>query len=330
MKKVLAFSLALILIFGAVFAIRLKQTPDYCEKTEFALNTVIKISVYGTDASKAADAALKEIHRIDSLMNAHSTNSEIYQVNSSPNGAVVSKEVFSLIETAIDISEKTDGAFDITLKPISDLWNIQSENPKAPEKAEIDEVLLKTGYENIILDKETLKVSFQKDGMAIDLGAIAKGYAADCAVKVLKNAGIKSALLDLGGNVYAIGKNRDLKKWKIGLQTPWEERGEYFKIAEISDKAVVTSGAYERYFEKDDEIYHHIMDPKTGYPAKSGISSVTIISENSSLADALSTAVFVGGEKGAKKAVETFENIEIIIMTNDGKIKKSEINQNNT
>ena len=322
MKKVLAFSLALILIFGAVFAIRLKQAPDYCEKTEFALNTVIKISVYGKDAAKSADAALKEIHRIDALMNAHSADSEIHQINSSPDGAVVSKEVFELIKTAVDISKKTDGAFDITLKPISDLWNIKSENPKVPPKAEIDEALLKTGYENIVLDKENLKVSFQKEGMAIDLGAIAKGYAADCAVKVLKDAGIKSALLDLGGNVYAIGKNRDSKKWKIGLQTPWEERGKYFKIAEITDKAVVTSGAYERYFEKDDKIYHHIMDPKTGYPAKSDISSVTIISENSAIADALSTAVFVGGEKGAKKAVKTFENIEIIVMTNEGKVKE--------
>jgi len=322
MKKILALLLALILIFSAIFAIRFRKSPDYCEKTAFALNTAIKITVYAKDASSLADDALKEIHRIDALMNAHNPSSEISKINSSPDGAVVSKEVFDLIKTAVDISYKTNGAFDITLKPVSDLWDINSENPKVPKTEDIEAALSKTGFESIVLDEESLTVSFRKEGMAIDLGAIAKGYAADRAASVLKKAGVKSALLDLGGNVYAIGKNRYSKSWKIGLQTPWEQRGEYFRIVEIENAAVVTSGAYERYFEKDGEIYHHIIDPETGFPSDSDIASVTVICENSALSDALSTAIFVSGEKGAKNALENFEGIEIIIMTNKGKIKQ--------
>lgn len=322
MKKFLALLLVLIFIFSAVFTIRFIKSPEYCEKTAFALNTAIKITVYAKNASSSADDALKEIYRIDSLMNAHNPSSEISKINSSPDGAVVSKEVFELIKTAVDISYKTDGAFDITLKPVSDLWNITSENPKVPEPEEIKAALSKTGFKDILLDNETCMVSFKKAGMAIDLGAIAKGYAADRAADVLKKSGVKSALLDLGGNVYAIGRNRYSKKWKIGLQTPWAQRGEYFRVEEIEDSAVVTSGAYERYFEKDGEIYHHIIDPKTGYPAQSDISGVTVICENSALADALSTTIFVSGEKGAKKALENFKEIEIIIMTNSGKTKQ--------
>jgi len=317
MKRIFAFCLALILIFSAIFTIRFFTSPEYCEKTSFALNTFIKITTYAKGASEITDMAIKEIHRIDALMNAHSPSSEISKINSSGK-AQVSKEVFDLIRTSIEISEKTDGAFDITLKPVSDLWAITSENPKVPTKEEIEDALSKTGYENIILDEESLTVSLRKEGMAIDLGAIAKGYAADRAKEILENAGVKSALLDLGGNVYAIGKNRYSKKWKIGLQTPWKPRGEFFKAVEIENKAVVTSGAYERYFEKDGKIYHHIMDPKTGCPAESDISSVTIMHENSALADALSTAAFVSGKKGAEKIAKEFEGTEIIIMTDDG------------
>jgi len=312
MKKILALLLALILIMSAIFTIRFIKSPSYSEKTEFALNTVIKISAYGKDASTAVDKALKEVHRIDDLMSAHKASSEVYALNNSK-GGVVSKEVFDIIKTAKDIWQKTDGAFDITLKPLSDLWNIKAENPKIPDNAEIENALLRTGFEDVELNEESFSVSFKKDGMQIDLGGIAKGYAADRAATILKENGIENALIDLGGNVYAIGKNRNGKKWKIGLQTPWKTRGEYFEVVEAKNKAVVTSGAYERYFEKGGKIYHHILNPETGYPAESDFQSVTVIHKNSALADALSTAIFVSGERGLKKAKTEFEDIEVIV-----------------
>ena len=321
MKKILALSLALILIMGAIFTIRFIKSPSYSEKTEFALNTVIKISAYGKDAGIAVDKALKEVHRIDALMSAHKASSEVYMLNGS-NGMTVSKEVFDIIKTAKDIWQKTDGAFDITLKPLSDMWNIKAENPKVPDNAEIENALLKTGFQYVDLNEENFLVSFKKEGMQIDLGGIAKGYAADRAAVILKENGIENALIDLGGNVYAIGKNRNKKHWKIGLQTPWETRGEYFEVVEAKDTAVVTSGAYERYFENEGKIYHHILNPKTGYPAKSEFQSVTVIHKNSALADALSTAIFVLGEKGALKAKAEFKDIKIIVVTKDLEVKK--------
>ena len=321
MKKILALSLALILIMGAIFTIRFIKSPSYSEKTEFALNTVIKISAYGKDAEIAVDKALKEVHRIDALMSAHKASSEVYMLNSS-NGMTVSKEVFDIIKTAKDIWQKTDGAFDITLKPLSDMWNIKAENPKIPDNAEIENALLKTGFQYIELNEENFSVSFKKEGMQIDLGGIAKGYAADRAAFILKENGIENALIDLGGNVYAIGKNRNKKHWKIGLQTPWEKRGEYYEVVEAKDTAVVTSGAYERYFEKDGKIYHHILNPKTGYPQESEFQSVTVIHKNSALADALSTAIFVSGEKGALKAKAEFKDIKIIVVTKTSEVKQ--------
>lgn len=292
------------------------------KRSDFALNTLINITVTGKSADSAADAALAEIKRIDALMNTHSSKSALYALNCASAGerVRVSAEIFKLIKTSAQISEKTGGAFDITLKPVADLWAIGTENPRVPQSGEILGALEKTGYENMILNEEDCTVEFKKDGMQIDLGGIAKGYAANRAAEILKNAGIKSALLDLGGNVYAVGQRSDGQRWRVGLQTPWKTRGEYFKTVSVSDTSVVTSGAYERYFEDNSEIYHHILNPENGYPSKSGIQSATVICTDSALADALSTAVFVSGSEGARRIAENFDNVKIILYTDDGEI----------
>ncbi len=284
-------------------------------RTDYALNTVITIQAAGKNVESAVSEAIRAIKDIDSALNAHSEQSEIYALNHTPFGkwAHVSEETFSLIEKSVEISKKTKGAFDITIKPIADLWNINSETPKIPEDYEIEEVLLKVGYENIELDKKNSKVRFKKAGMEIDLGAIAKGYAADKAAQILRENGIKSALLDLGGNVYAIGKKPGGGKWKIGIQEPFEPRGTYFAKKDLKDCSAVTSGAYERYFEENGKIYHHVLDPKTGRPCESDIKSATVLCPKSYLADALSTAAFVLGKDGAKEIAETFDNVSIIV-----------------
>ena len=282
--------------------------------TEFALNTVISLTVYGDKADEALNAAFKEIKRSEKLLSCHLESSEISKINKSAHSSPVevSDETIAVLKKALAFCEKTNGAFDITVKPLVDLWNITAENPVVPEPAKIQSTLTEVGYEGVVITGNA--VSFATSGMQIDLGGAAKGYCADKAAEVLKGYGIKDAILDLGGNIYALGKNEQDKNWRIGLQDPSLDRGDHFTVEELSNKTAVTSGSYERYFEKNGRIYHHILNPQTGEPADSGLVSVTVISDNSFEADMLSTAVFVMGEDEFKKVSQDFEFEKIITV----------------
>lgn len=287
--------------------------------TEFAMNTVINLTVYGKRCDEAMQAGLDEIRRIDAMMNAHSKDSEIARLNSIGIGeeAKLSDETVYVLKKALEICEKTDGAFDISIKPLSDLWNIGAQEPRVPSEEEIDTALSKIGYRGIRINGN--RVSFAKEGMQIDLGAVAKGYCADRIVGIFKSYGIKNALIDLGGNIYAMGKNENGGDWRIGLQAPQEMRGEHFAVENLSDRTAATSGSYERYFESDGEIYHHILDPKTGYPADSGLISVTVIGKSSLEADMLSTAIFVMGCEEFDKIAEEFDFEKYIAVDKSNK-----------
>ncbi len=308
-KKFIAVIMCFVLV-SPLFGCAEKKASS----TEFAMNTVISLTVYGDKADEAINAAFDEIKRVEKLLSCHIENSEISKINKSAHIAPVdvSDETIAILKKALAFSEKTNGAFDITVKPLVDLWDITSENPAIPPKEQIETTLSLVGYENIIINGNA--VSIAKEGMQIDLGGAAKGYCADKAVQVLKSFGIKNAILDLGGNIYAMGKNEQGKNWRIGLQDPSLKRGDHFAIEELSDKTAVTSGSYERYFEKEGKIYHHILDPKTGMPADGGLISVTVISDNSFEADMLSTAVFVMGEDEFKKIAQDFEFEKIITV----------------
>lgn len=308
-KKIISLVLCFIML-GFLFGCSEKKASS----TEFALNTVISLTVYGERADEALSAAFDEIKRIENLLSCHIPDSEIAKINRSAymTPVKVSSETIEVLKKALLFSEKTNGAFDITVKPLVDLWNITAENPVVPEKKQIESKLSGVGYENIIITGNS--VTFAKEGVQIDLGGAAKGYCADKAVEVLKSYGVEDAILDLGGNIYALGKNEQGKNWRIGLQDPSRERGDHFAVEELSDKTAVTSGSYERYFEKDGKVYHHILNPKTGIPADSGLISVTVISKNSFEADMLSTAVFVMGEDEFKKISQDFEYEKIITV----------------
>lgn len=282
--------------------------------TEFALNTVVTMTVYGDRADEAMKAAFGEVKRIENLLSCYIDTSEISKINSSAHIAPVevSDETVYVLSKALEMSQKTNGAFDISVKPLVELWDILSENPSVPSDGAVTEVLSVVGYENIIVSGNT--VSFAKEGIQIDLGGAAKGYCADRAVEVLKEYGVKNALLDLGGNIYALGKNGQGHNWRIGLQDPSSDRGEHFAVEELSDRTAVTSGSYERYFEKDGKIYHHILDPETGRPADSGLISVTVISDNSFEADMLSTAIFVMGQEDFAKIADDFDFVRYITV----------------
>lgn len=290
--------------------------------TELAMNTVISITAYGDKANEAVKACFDEVRRIEKLLSCHVENSEISKLNKSAHikPVEVSPETADVIKKALLVCEKTKGAFDISIKPLSDLWNIKAENPKVPRDEDINNTLSFVGYENISVDGNF--VSFKKAGVKIDLGGAAKGYCADKVREVLKSYGVKNALIDLGGNIYALGKNEQGKNWRIGLQNPGGKRGEYFSIEELSDKTAVTSGSYERYFEKDGKIYHHIIDRNTGAPSDSGLISVTVISQNSFEADMLSTAIFVMGAEEFEKIKSgfTFEKYITVDKYNNEKV----------
>ncbi len=309
MKKLTSFFLIIILIFSFSACSEKKVT-----KHTVSLDTIVTITCYGKNADKASDEAIKEIERIHSVFSAFDENSEVYKINenASYEPVKISQEVLSVIEKCLEMSKLTDGAFDITVKPLTEIWNVKAENPKVPEESQIEDALSKIGWENIEIADGY--ISFKKEGMKIDLGGAVKGYACDRAKEIITSYGIKNALLDLGGNLYALGKSESGKPWKVGIQDPSQMRGESFKTLNLSDVSCVTSGSYERYFEENGKIYHHILDTKTGYPVDKGLISVTVVSSSSFEADMLSTAIFALGEERIKELKEKYKFQECIVV----------------
>ncbi len=280
----------------------------------FAMDTVMDLKIY-SENDTAISKAEAEIKRIDSLLDRGSGESEIYKINSGKTAAV-SDETADLIQTAIDISEKTGGAFDITTAPVSDLWGFYGGSFRVPSDGELQTALGGVGYEKIRLNENTVSVP---DNTSIDLGGIGKGCASDRAADVLRENGVDSAILSLGGNVYALGKRADGSDWTVGITDPGN-KSQILGTVNVSDKAVVTSGGYQRYFEQDGKTYHHIIDPKTGKSAQSGLLSVTVISQSGALADGLSTALFV---MGLDKGIELWrksDSFDAVFVDNDGQI----------
>lgn len=214
------------------------------------------------------------------------------------------------------MAEETDGALDPTIYPVLTAWGFTTEEKRVPSDAEITALLENVGYERIRLEDTTVQLD---SGMMLDMGAVGKGYAGDLTTQVLKGNGITSALLDLGGNIQAIGTKPDGSPWRLGLRDPFSDGT--LGVLEISNRAVVTSGAYERYFiGEDGTIYGHIIDPTTGYPAKSGLASATVIADEGRLCDALSTSLYVMGAESAIEYWQQYQNFDMILITEDGEI----------
>ena len=248
--------------------------------------------------------------------------SEISKLNAKAgvSGEKLSSDTYSVIEKAVKYSKLTDGAFDPTIEPIVKLWGIGTDAERVPSKDEIAEKLKLVDYKDIVLDSKNSTAKLKRTSQAIDLGAIAKGYTADEVKNILLENKISSALINLGGNVYAMGHKVDGTDWNIGIQNPLDSRGKYLGTISVSDKSVVTSGNYERFFMVGDKRYHHIFDPKNGYPSENGIISTTIISDTSIDGDVLSTSTYIMGLKKAQKLVESIEGVEAIFITDDKKV----------
>ena len=215
-------------------------------------------------------------------------------------------------------SELSGGAFDITIEPVSSLWDFTSGEKIVPDAETIAEKQACVGYEDVELKGNKLR--FKKEGMGIELGAVAKGYIADKVKEYLVSEGVKSAVIDLGGNVLCVGEKPDGKPFKIGIQKPFADRSETVSAVEIAGTSVVSSGIYERYFEKDGKLYHHILDPATGYPYENGLVSVTVLSEESADGDGLSTACFALGLEKGLELIEQTPDTEAMFITEDGEM----------
>jgi len=308
MKKIKRI-LTIIFIAALFFGLWYKSADKNAFKTtEFLFDTTCSVTAYGKGAKKATEEAFILIEEIHSLTNFYSETSDVSRINSLKAGESIkiSKTTADILKCALEICEKTSGAFDVTIAPLANLWNFKAETPSIPDYKDIKIAKDKVDYTALLLDIDTLTLTKKTDAK-IDLGAAAKGYACDRATEIFKEKGI-SAIIDLGGNISCTGKNPNTKNgiWRIGLQTPFDATGSFEKVVEISSGTVVTSGTYQRYFEKNNEIYHHIIDPKTGYPKKADYKAVTIVTESSLLADCLSTACFVLGEENGKKLADEY------------------------
>lgn len=284
------------------------------------MDTYMKLTAYGNNAEEAISASEEKISELERLWSVTDENSEIYAINHSGGKSVpVSNYTADLLELSLKMSEATAGALDCTMYPVLKEWGFTTGEYKIPDNEKIAELLENTGYENIAFDgvNLTLPENFQ-----IDLGAVGKGFTGDIISEIMKENGVASALLDLGGNIQAVGTKPDGTPWKIGLRNPFGDG--LFGVLELSDKAAVTSGGYERYFVGEDgETYWHILDPETGMPARSGIISATAVCENGGICDALSTSLFVMGpqksEEFWKQQGERLD-FEMVLVTEDGKI----------
>jgi thiamine biosynthesis lipoprotein len=295
-------------------------------ESRMMLGTVCSISIHKTSRPLEAAAALKKAFNrtaeIESMMSLTLENSEIRILNEQA-GIMpyrAGAELFYLIERALFYFELTEGCFDISLSPLVDLWGINKGNTAVPSPEKIAAALQLKGAGELVLDSSDKSVFLPRKGMALDPGGIAKGYAADEAGAVLEAAGVKSALIDFGGNIKVIGKKPDGSAWKIGIQDPLKPRGEVIGLVFAEDETVVTSGKYERFFIQDGKRYHHIINPETGQPAESGIESVTIVGKKSTDADALSTALLVAGMEKALIILSKAENAEAVLVAEDGRI----------
>ncbi|WP_245583497.1 FAD:protein FMN transferase [Paenibacillus assamensis] len=299
------------------------QQPTIQSKSYFIFDTMVTVKLYDDPAyAQHFEHILNIMKDIESKMSRTLETSELYKLNTHAGKGPyqVSDETFMVIEKALDYAEKTNGRFDPTIGPLVSLWGIGTEQARVPAQAEIDEALKLVGYDTVTLDAANKTVSMAKPGMELDLGGIGKGYAADAIVDYIREQGVKSAIIDLGGNIYAVGTKPAGFDWTIGVQDPNETRGNQIGTMKIKDRTIVTSGVYERYLEHNGQYYHHILDPKTGYPAKSNLNSVTIVTDRSTDADALSTSAFALGVEEGIAFIEAKPNAEAIFITEDKQV----------
>lgn len=298
-----------------------RKHADPVSQSSFLLDTFITVTLYDSQDRSILDGCIQVCADYEQLLSTTIKTSEIYRMNHRKPGErtfTVSDKTAGVLAKGLEYSRMTDGAFDITVEPLSELWNFTGENPHVPPADEIAADVKKVGYKNVVLKGD--QVTFLNDDTTIDLGGIAKGYIADKMKDYLEEKGVKSAIINLGGNVLCVGGRPDGKPFKIGLQKPYATHTETVAALNITGMSVVSSGVYERHFVQDGVNYHHILNPRTGYPYENGLVQVSIISPESVDGDGLSTSCFALGLDKGMKLIESMKGIYGIFLTDDGKL----------
>lgn len=293
-----------------------EPTIEKTEREVFAMDTIMKLTFYGDADGTVMKQAVKEIHRLESLFSVTQKGSDIARINAASGNAVkVEKETYDLIRQCKEIGEETGGLFDISVYPVVKLWGFTTEQYHVPSDEEREEVLANVDYRKIeLLPDHQVRM---KKGMAIDLGAVAKGYLSQRLMELCKEQGVASAIVSLGGNVQTMGTKPTEDPYVVGITDPSDGTSIYGTLT-VRDKAVITSGIYQRYFDKDGKRYHHIMDKTTGLPAENDLASVTVITNQGDRADALATALYVMGEEKAKEYQKEHPELQLILIRKDG------------
>lgn len=312
MKKF--FYVYLTLIFFIIFA------SSGCNKrvkeSQFLFNTIVDVTIISRDhPQNAIDTAFGAIKDVDRLMNLYNKDSEVANINKNATSfpIKISSDTFWVINKSIEFSELSKGAFDVSIEPLVELWGFGKGKNRIPLESELQKKMSLVNYNNIILNKSDSSIYLNKMGMKIDLGAIAVGYAVDKAVKNLKDIAIENALINAGGEIYALGSPPKKKAWKVGIQHP-RRKNELLGTIDLKNKAISTSGDYENYFEENGKRYCHIINAKTGQPVN-GVMSVTVIADSTIDADALSTALMLMKPEEAIRLVKNLKNVECLIIT---------------
>lgn len=319
---ILAVTAIVVMTSVSVYKSKTTSNSNVLTRCSYALGTIIRLSAFGENGTFAIDEAILMINDIDDKMSAFKDNSDISRINdnSGSNFQLVSADTYFILKKAIEYCKLTKGAFDPTIRPLVNLWNRGMEQEQLPDVDSIKEKLSLVNYNDILFDENSRNIKLKNIGQQIDLGGIAKGFAADKVRDIFIRHNIKHALIDLGGNIYVLGSKPNNTFWNIGIQNPYKPRGQYLGVLKVKNKSIVTSGNYEKYFLKDGKRYHHIIDPKTGFPSESRIISATIISDNSIDGDGLSTGIYILGVEKSLELIETLENIDAILVTNDNKV----------
>lgn len=329
MKRLLSGVLPLILLLTACTVSPAEtpspspDAPSSAKVTIFAMDTVMSLQVHGGNAQEDLSAITDVINTLERDLSVTREGSDVWNVNHAGGEQVkVGEDAAYLLELAWILGEQTGGALDVTMYPVVKAWGFTTGEYRVPDEAELQELLEKVGYEKIeVVGKSKDLISSHldtyvtlPDGMELDLGSIAKGYAGEKAADLLRERGVTSALLNMGGNVQTVGAKTDGSPWRIGIQDPNKDTGAYLGVLELVDQVAITSGGYERNFEQDGVVYWHIMDPHTGAPARSGLSSVTIVGDKGGLCDGLSTSLFVLGREKALDYWRTYGGFETILV----------------
>ncbi|GAB6099092.1 FAD:protein FMN transferase [Halanaerocella petrolearia] len=317
--KILVLSIIFILLLSAIGCDKRERNIKSSLKSDYMMGTVVKMKVYHSQPDQIIKESFSIIEDLEEKMSSRIRESEINQVNKAAGRekVKVSDDTYQVLKKSLEYARLTKGAFDPTIGPLVELWGIGTKEAKVPKKNKIKTELALVDYNKVKLFPESNEIFLAQADMILDVGGIAKGYAADKIIELWKEKGVKSGFISLGGNVSVLGSKTDGTAWKVGIQDPKQPRGDVMATIKVKDKTVVTSGNYERYFMKDGVRYHHILNPQTGRPARKGIISSTIVTDNSFDADTLSTAIYVLGIKKGLKLIRELSQVEALVITDD-------------